>query len=108
IQLALDVAASELWDGGKYVFKKSDKSVKTSDEMAAMSEEMCAKYPVISIEDGLGENDWAGWKRLTDRLGKKTQLVGDDLFVTNVKFLEKGIGPATPTTDPGKGTTTGR
>jgi len=91
IQLALDVAASELWADGKYVFKKSDKSVKTSDEMATMYEEMCAKYPVVSIEDGLGENDWAGWKRLTERLGKKTQLVGDDLFVTNTEILRKGI-----------------
>jgi len=91
IQLALDVAASELWADGKYVFKKSDKSVKTSDEMATMYEEMCAKYPVVSIEDGLGENDWAGWKRLTERLGKKTQRVGDDLFVTNTEILRKGI-----------------
>jgi len=91
IQLALDVAASELWADGKYVFKKSDKSVKTSDEMATMYEQMCSKYPVVSIEDGLGENDWAGWKRLTERLGKKTQLVGDDLFVTNTEILRKGI-----------------
>jgi enolase len=91
IQLALDVAASELWSDGKYVFKKSDKSVKTSDEMTTMYEEMCAKYPVVSIEDGLGENDWAGWKRHTERLGKKTQLVGDDLFVTNTEILRKGI-----------------
>jgi enolase len=91
IQLALDVAASELWDGGKYLFKKSDKSVKTSDEMATMYEQMCAKYPVVSIEDGLGENDWAGWKKLTERLGRKTQLVGDDLFVTNTEILRKGI-----------------
>jgi enolase len=91
IQLALDVAASELWSDGKYVFKKSDKSVKTSDEMTTMYEKMCAKYPVISIEDGLGENDWAGWKAHTERLGKKTQLVGDDLFVTNTEILRKGI-----------------
>ena len=91
IQLALDVAASELWSDGKYVFKKSDKSVKSSEDMAAMYEAMCAKYPVVSIEDGLGENDWAGWKMLTGRLGKKTQLVGDDLFVTNTEILRKGI-----------------
>jgi enolase len=91
IQLALDVAASELWSEGKYVFKKSDKSVKTSDEMALLYEKMCAKYPIVSIEDGLGENDWAGWKKLTERLGKKTQLVGDDLFVTNTEILRKGI-----------------
>ena len=91
IQLALDVAASELWSDGKYVFKKSDKSVLTSDEMTTMYEKMCGKYPVISIEDGLGENDWAGWKTHTERLGKKTQLVGDDLFVTNTEILRKGI-----------------
>jgi enolase len=91
IQLALDVAASELWNEGKYVFKKSDKSVKTSDEMATMYEKMCAKYPIVSIEDGLGENDWTGWKKLTERLGKKTQLVGDDLFVTNTEILRRGI-----------------
>jgi enolase len=91
IQLALDVAASELWSAGKYVFKKSDKSVMTSDEMTTMYEKMCAKYPVMSIEDGLGENDWEGWKRHTERLGKKTQLVGDDLFVTNTEILRKGI-----------------
>jgi len=91
IQLALDVAASELWNDGKYVFKKSDKSVKTSDEMATMYEKMCSKYPIVSIEDGLGENDWAGWKKLTERLGTKTQLVGDDLFVTNTEILRKGI-----------------
>jgi enolase len=91
IQLALDVAASELWSDGKYVFKKSDKSVLTSDEMTTMYDKMCSKYPVISIEDGLGENDWAGWKKHTERLGKKTQLVGDDLFVTNTEILRKGI-----------------
>jgi len=91
IQLALDVAASELWSDGKYVFKKSDKSVLTSDEMTTMYEKMCGKYPVVSIEDGLGENDWAGWKKHTERLGKKTQLVGDDLFVTNTEILRKGI-----------------
>jgi len=91
IQLALDVAASELWNEGKYVFKKSDKSVKTSDEMTTLYEKMCEKYPVVSIEDGLGENDWEGWKKHTQRLGKKTQLVGDDLFVTNTEILRKGI-----------------
>ena len=93
IQLALDVAASELWDHERkdYVFKKSDKSRKSSDEMAALYEKLCATYPIVSIEDGLGENDWEGWKRLTQRLGKKTQLVGDDLFVTNTDILRKGI-----------------
>src|SRR5579872_375664 len=91
IQLALDVAASELWSDGKYVFKKSDKSVKTSEEMGALYEKLCQKYPITSVEDGLGENDWEGWKKLTQRLGKKTQLVGDDLFVTNTEILRKGI-----------------
>jgi len=91
IQLALDVAASELWNEGKYVFKKSDKSVLTSEEMGTLYEKMCVKYPIVSIEDGLGENDWDGWKKLTQRLGKKTQLVGDDLFVTNTEILRKGI-----------------
>jgi enolase len=89
--LALDVAASELWDEGTYLFKKSDKSRKTSEEMGELYEKLCAKYPVVSIEDGLGENDWEGWKKLTRRLGQKTQLVGDDLFVTNTQILRKGI-----------------
>ena len=93
IDLALDVAASELWDHAKrdYVFKKSDQSRKSSDEMTSLYEGMCAKYPIVSIEDGLGENDWEGWKRHTQKLGKKTQLVGDDLFVTNTEILRKGI-----------------
>jgi enolase len=65
--------------------------VVTGEEMTTLYEKMCAKYPVISIEDGLGENDWAGWKKHTERLGKKTQLVGDDLFVTNTEILRKGI-----------------
>ena len=91
IQMALDVAASELWQDGGYVFKKSDKSKKTSDQMAELYEAMCGKFPIVSIEDGLDENDWDGWKRLTDRLGRKTQLVGDDLFVTNTSILRRGI-----------------
>ena len=91
IDLALDVAASELWNEGSYLFKKSDNSRKSSDEMGALYENLCSKYPIVSIEDGLGENDWEGWKRLTTRLGKKTQLVGDDLFVTNTEILRKGI-----------------
>lgn len=91
--IALDPASSEFYDAEKdrYVFKKSDKSVKTAEEMIAFYAELCAKYPIISIEDGLAENDWAGWKKLTDALGKKIQLVGDDLFVTNTSFLQKGI-----------------
>jgi enolase len=91
ISLALDVAASEFFDNGDYVFKKSDKSRKSSDEMIAMYENWISRFPIFSIEDGMGENDWPGWKKLTDHLGKKVQLVGDDLFVTNTKKLEEGI-----------------
>jgi enolase len=93
IFLALDVAASEFFDAAKkrYVFKKSDGSVHSADEMADFYADLVAKYPIISIEDGMSENDWAGWKTLTERLGDKIQLVGDDLFVTNTKFLQKGI-----------------
>jgi enolase len=91
VQLALDVAASELWEDGGYVFKKSDRSRRTSDQMAELYERLLARYPIVSIEDGLGENDWEGWKRLTERLGKKVQLVGDDLFVTNASILRRGI-----------------
>jgi enolase len=91
IALALDPAVSELWSDGKYVFKKSDKQARSSDEMIALWHSWCDKYPIVSIEDGLAENDWAGWKALTTKLGQRVQLVGDDLFVTNVKFLERGI-----------------
>jgi enolase len=91
IAIALDPAASELYKDGKYVFKKSDKSTKTSDEMAAYWAKWVHDYPIVSIEDGLAEDDWAGWKNLTDQVGKKIQLVGDDLFVTNVKRLQQGI-----------------
>jgi enolase len=98
IFVALDPAASELWDNEKkgYKFFKSnpDKIVK-SEEMVDYWAKWVEKYPIRSLEDGLAENDWAGWKLLTDRLGKKTQIVGDDLFVTNVKFLEKGIKSGT-------------
>ncbi len=94
ISVALDPAASELWDNEKkgYKFFKSnpDKIVK-SEEMIDYWARWAEKYPIRSIEDGLAENDWDGWKKLTERLGKKIQLVGDDLFVTNVKFLDKGI-----------------
>ena len=89
--LALDPAASEFYKDGKYTFKKSDKRELSSDEMAAYWADWCSKYPIISIEDGMGESDWDGWKNLTKRVGDKVQLVGDDLFVTNVKFLQKGI-----------------
>src|SRR5947207_5572378 len=93
IFIALDPAASEFYDSKNkaYVFKKSDGSKKTADELIEYYAELCVRFPIISIEDGCAENDWAGWKRLTAKLGKKIQLVGDDLFVTNVKFLEKGI-----------------
>jgi enolase len=93
IAIALDVAASEFYDASKnaYVFKKSDGSVKSAEELVAYYAELQRNYPIISIEDGCAENDWDGWKIITDKLGKTTQLVGDDLFVTNSKFLQKGI-----------------
>jgi len=97
IAFALDVASSEFFDKkkNKYVFKKSDKRELTSAELVAYYAGLKKKYPIISIEDGCAENDWDGWKILTDKLGATTQLVGDDLFVTNVKFLQKGIDLAT-------------
>jgi enolase len=93
IFLALDVAASEFYDAGKkrYVFKKSDGSTHTSADMADFYLSLQKQYPILSIEDGMSEHDWAGWKLLTDKMGATTQLVGDDLFVTNTKFLRKGI-----------------
>lgn len=93
VAIALDVAASEFYDAAKksYVFKKSDGSKRSADELVAFYKKLCAKYPIVSIEDGCSENDWEGWKKLTDALGAGTQLVGDDLFVTNVDFLRKGI-----------------
>ncbi len=91
--IALDPASSEFYDKEKqrYVFKKSDKSERTSAQMVEFWADWCARWPIVSIEDGMAENDWAGWKQLTDRIGKKVQLVGDDLFVTNTKFLKRGI-----------------
>jgi enolase len=93
IAIALDVASSEFYDAAKkqYVFKKSDGSRRSGAELVAYYKKLCAKYPIISIEDGCAENDWATWKLLTEALGDKIQLVGDDLFVTNVEFLRKGI-----------------
>lgn len=91
VMLALDPAASEFYIDGEYVFKKSDKRKLSSDEMADYWIDWCGKYPIISIEDGMGENDWDGWKKLTAAVGDRVQLVGDDLFVTNVHFLERGI-----------------
>ncbi len=93
IALALDVAASEFFDkNGKYVFKKSDKSVKTSDQMVRLYADWVIRYPIVSIEDGLAEDDWDGWQALTRELGQKVQLVGDDLFVTNTERLARGMG----------------
>jgi enolase len=89
--LALDPAASEFYDNGAYLFKKSDKRKLTSDEMVAFWKTWCDSYPIISIEDGMAEGDWDGWKLMTNELGNRIQLVGDDLFVTNVEFLQKGI-----------------
>ena len=91
VMLALDPAASEFYQDGSYVFKKSDNRRLSSDEMAAYWADWCDKYPIISIEDGMAENDWDGWKNLTQAVGDRVQLVGDDLFVTNVRFLQRGI-----------------
>ena len=91
ILLALDPAASEFYVGQSYIFKKSDGRKLSSDQMIAFWKLWVEKYPIVSIEDGLAENDWDGWKRLTEVMGAKIQLVGDDLFVTNTKFLKKGI-----------------
>lgn len=91
IFIALDPASSEFFIDGKYIFKKSDKRELTSEQMAKFWENWVNNYPIISLEDGLAENDWTGWKYLTDLIGKKVQLVGDDLFVTNPEILKKGI-----------------
>ena len=91
VLLALDPAASEFYDGEAYVFKKSDGRKLSSDQMISYWKDWVEKYPIISIEDGMAENDWDGWKGLTDELGQRIHLVGDDLFVTNTKFLRQGI-----------------
>ncbi len=93
IFIALDPAASEFYDSRNnlYVFKKSDGSKRTAEELINYYADLCARFPIISIEDGCAENDWDGWKKLTEKLGGKIQLVGDDLFVTNVEFLRRGI-----------------
>jgi enolase len=93
VAIALDPAASEFFDKdqGKYVFKKSDKSVKSSQDMVRFWSNWVRQYPIVSIEDGLAEDDWEGWRALTDELGDKIQLVGDDLFVTNTERLSRGI-----------------
>jgi enolase len=91
VAIAIDPAASEFYKDGKYIFKKSDKSEKTSDEMIRYWAKWAKDYPIVSLEDGLSEEDWDGWQNLTKELGDKIQLVGDDLFVTNVQFLQEGI-----------------
>jgi enolase len=96
VNLALDVASSEFYTGNEtYVFKKSSGQKLTGDELVEFYASLVAKYPIVSIEDGCAEGDWKTWKKLTDKLGGKIQLVGDDLFVTNVKFLQKGIDTGT-------------
>jgi enolase len=95
IFIALDVASSEFFKDGEYVFKKSDGSKRSASELVSYYQELQKKYPIVSIEDGCAENDWAGWKTLTEKMGHNTQLVGDDLFVTNVEFLRKGIQTGT-------------
>ena len=91
VAIALDPAASEFYSDGKYVFKKSDKSSKSSEEMARFWAKWARDYPIVSLEDGLAEDDWEGWKILTGEVGSKIQLVGDDLFVTNTERLQEGI-----------------
>jgi enolase len=91
ICIALDVAASELWDAGSYAFAKSGDRTRNADEMVGMYEDWVRQYPIVSIEDGLAESDWSGWKTLTDRLGGRIQLVGDDIFVTNPAIFKRGI-----------------
>jgi enolase len=92
VWIALDVASSELWaGGGRYTFKKSGEPDRTSDEMVRLYEDWTREYPIVSIEDGLAEGDWDGWKSLTKTLGSRVQLVGDDVFVTNPEILKKGI-----------------
>ena len=91
VVLALDAAASEFYKNGKYVFFKSDQSKRTANQMVDLYADWVKRYPIVSIEDGLDENDWKAWKNLTARLGEKVQLVGDDLFVTNTKRIARGI-----------------
>jgi enolase len=91
VYLALDVASSELWDNGKYVFKKSGEPNRTPDQMVELYADWVRQYPIISIEDGVAEGDWDGWKALTRAIGDRVQLVGDDVFVTNPEILRRGI-----------------
>src|SRR5204863_6451271 len=89
VAIALDPAASEFYEDGAYVFKKSDKSRRSASDMIDLYATWIDKYPIVSIEDGLAEDDWAGWQAMTEKLGDRVQLVGDDLFVTNVERLAK-------------------
>lgn len=91
VSICLDPATSEMWDDGRYLFFKSDKTRKTSDELVALWSSWVRQYPIVLLEDGMAENDWGGWKVLTDELGKKVELVGDDVFCTNPTILAKGI-----------------
>jgi len=91
VAIALDPAASEFFEDGKYVFSKSDRSARTSEKMVAFYADLVRQFPIVSIEDGLAENDWAGWKMLQSELGEKIQIVGDDIFVTNTALLSRGI-----------------
>jgi enolase len=91
VLLGLDCASSELWRNGKYEMYKSSKKMLSREQMVKFHEDLVRQYPIASIEDGMAENDWQGWKMMTESLGKKIQLVGDDLFVTNVEFLQRGI-----------------
>ena len=91
VYLALDVASSELWDNGSYVFKKSGEPTRTPEKMVELFVDWVRQYPIISIEDGVAEGDWDGWKLMTRTLGDRVQLVGDDVFVTNPEILRKGI-----------------
>jgi enolase len=91
VLLALDPAASEFYDGESYVFKKSDQRKLSSDQMVSFWQSWASQYPIVSIEDGMAENDWDGWKTLTDAIGRRVQLVGDDIFVTNTAIFRKGI-----------------
>jgi enolase len=90
VAIALDPASSEFYRDGKYYALSKERWLR-ADEMVALYQELCDRYPIVSIEDGLAEDDWTGWRSLTKALGERVQLVGDDIFVTNVAFLERGI-----------------
>lgn len=91
ISICLDPATSEMWDNGKYWLFKSTQQVFTSEELVSLWEKWIAEYPIVLLEDGLGENDWGGWKKMTDQLGSKVELVGDDIFCTNPEIIQRGI-----------------